>query len=187
MMMRLAPIAAIALLTLAGCGGSKDDGKEVASGSFTDGEGREGSYSVSQNGDDATIRVQGADGEAVIQTGAGAAANLPKGFVVYPGATVTSSVSMAGDKQGKGGAMVSFETADSAEKVAEFYKAAATKAGYEIRSEASTAETRVISAAKDASGGSFHVSINSADGKTEGAIIAGEDASKASPAAQVTE
>lgn len=149
-MTRSASIVAIALaLALTACG---KEGREVASGTVTDGEGNQASYSVRDQGDGKTVTVKSADGTATIRTGDADAA-LPAGLALYPGAKVTSSMTMASDKEPGHGAMLSFETADTPAQVIAFYKNAATSAGYTIGGEVKTGEMEMLTTKKGEKGG----------------------------------
>ena len=89
---------------------------------------------------DTRIAVQGDDGEQVtIQSGP---TDLPAGFTVYPGATVTSSTTIS---TGTGGGVIMvMSSPDGAEKVVDFYRAQAEAAGVTISQNAKAGNNRII-------------------------------------------
>jgi hypothetical protein len=89
---------------------------------------------------DTRIAVQADDGERVtIQSGP---TDLPAGFTVYPGATVTSSTTIS---TGTGGGVIMvMSSPDSAEKVVDFYRAQAEAAGVTISQNAMAGNNRII-------------------------------------------
>lgn len=164
-------VLAVALV-LAGCG---DDGKEIASGTFTDEEGKSGSYQVTEKEGTTTINVETDKGVATIRTGADAVKSLPAGLPLYPGATVDSGASMTGTgANGDSGGMVAFQTSDSPEKVIAFYKKAATNAGFKISMEMTTGDARMIGGDGKEGKGGFHLSVSTREeGGSNATLIAG--------------
>ncbi len=171
-------LAGAALLALAACGGneateeSRGEGKEVASGTVDTDEG-EASYSVRQDGENATVTVTGPDGQTgKFVSGAGATDFLPDFAPLYPGAKVSGGA--GGDSEGGVGGMVSFETGDSAEKVVGWYKAQAGKAGMKVAAEMTMGDSRMIAAQDEANGRSFQVQVGPKEGGgSAGTLIAG--------------
>lgn len=171
-------IAGAALLALTACGGndaseaSKDEGREVASGSVATEDG-EAQYSVRQDGDTSTVTITGPDGQTgKFMSGEGAANFLPDFAPLYPGAKTVGGA--GGDSStGKGG-MVNFETDDAPEKVIDWYKAAAEKAGLKIAGEMTTPEMRMVAAQDEATKRSLQVHASAKEGGgTSASLIAG--------------
>ncbi|MBY0448401.1 MAG: hypothetical protein K2P95_06895 [Hyphomonadaceae bacterium] len=114
--------AAVAVLALSACKGP--------SVTVTDPEsGEKAKVSLDGGGEDATLKISGQDGTAVI---AGAGASLPKdlpGFVaVYPSLKLQSVMSGV-SAEGNGGMLIGV-TPDSVEKVAAFYRAQLEREGF---------------------------------------------------------
>lgn len=171
-------LATSAAVALAACGGndaseaSRDEGREVASGTV-DVDGGKGSYSVRDTGDgSATVTITGPDGKTgQFKTGQGAAGFLPDFAPLYPGAEVTGGA--GGDSSTGTGGAVTFATKDSPEKVVAWYKGVAEKSGMKIAAEMTMGDTRMLSAADEAGGRSLQVQATAADGGTSATIIAG--------------
>lgn len=156
------------LLPVAACGGDRD----VASGSATDAGGNGVSYSVKQNGDATTTTIRSADGTATIRTGDHVAA-LPAGLAVYPGANVTSSMSMDGEGAGKGGTVLAFESADTPDRIVAFYRSAAERAGYRIDSEITAGAMSMVGGKRGEGDEGFSLTVNRAGEKSEATLVAG--------------
>jgi len=90
-----------------------------------------------EGGKEFSYEVAGKGGAAALPS------NFPEDVPRYPQATVMSSMS-----QGNAMNMVTFQTGDSPEKVHEFYSAQLKDGGWEIVSELSTPQMRMISAKK---------------------------------------
>jgi hypothetical protein len=84
---------------------------------------------VTESGKNTEVTVEGKDG-AKVRLSSGGNVSLPEGFPkdvpIYPGSTVTLSVST------KEGVQVGLKTADAPAKVADFYKAQLKSQGWEI-------------------------------------------------------
>ena len=104
-----------ATFMIAACG-SNDS--ERASGSFDDGDGNKGSYSVRGDDENSETVIKSDKGEVRIATGDKALKDLPMDIKLYPGAQVQTS--MAGMGEGKSGAMLVFQTSDSVDDVIDF-------------------------------------------------------------------
>jgi hypothetical protein len=171
-------LAGAALLALAACGGndaseaSRGEGEEVASGTVATDDG-DASYSVRQDGENSTVTVTGPDGQTgKFVSGSGAADFLPDFAPLYPGAQVTGGA--GGDSEGGLGGMVSFETADAAEKVVAWYKEQAGKAGMKVAAEMTMGDSRMLAAQDEAKGHSFQVQMSpKEEGGSTGTLIAG--------------
>ena len=124
-----------ALLLLAACGSSDEGTVQTEDG--------EVSYTVDGSGDVVDIDVEGADGQSVsVQGGDRALDDLPAGFTVYPGGTVTSSTSVnTGDG---GGVILVMNTSDGAEDVIAFYREQAEAAGVRIDGVATAGNNRIM-------------------------------------------
>jgi hypothetical protein len=101
-------------------------------------------------------------------------ATFPKDFPVYPGAKVTSSLS--GAEAGKNnGYWLTFETADTADKVSAFYKTEFAKNGWTVES-TFTADGTMTQAVKKADWrGSLSLAKNTEDVKTQIVVILGQE------------
>jgi major membrane immunogen (membrane-anchored lipoprotein) len=160
-------------VSLAACGSSEKtttmelDGKDVT-------------IKQSGDGEDASISMKGADGEAVNITTGGAAAGgaLPAGVASYPGSKAL--MSMTGNQDGKAGGMTVLETTDSPDKVLAFYKAEAAKQGLtaDVSETKTTADGQAAYsyAAKSADKKmGLMVTIGSKDGKTQVTLMGGSE------------
>ncbi len=148
MVARAAMAAALALV--GGCGSSDDAASSPGSG----------------------VVLTGNDGEQV-QIGGDVSASLPAGISTYPGAQVASSTVIdTGDGRGVIMAML---TADTPQKVIDFYRAQAVAAGVRIVNQASTDTSHTING-EGAEGMAMTVSAVAApDGKTIVQLTAGKD------------
>lgn len=127
-----------ALLLMVSCSGND----EVASGTFDDGEGNEGSYSLSGDDENAEVTIKSGDGEVKFATGNKATEDLPMGVKLYPGADVQTSIKGMGD--GQSGAMLVFKSEDDQEKVLAFYKDQMKSLGIDVRTEIKTGDMKMI-------------------------------------------
>lgn len=92
------PWAAATIFSLSACDSSSET--EVASGTVIDSEtGEKTQYQVTKkdDGSGGTLRIQGKDGDIVFGAGADAA-QMPKGFTLYPGSTITGGMNTRGDE-----------------------------------------------------------------------------------------
>ncbi|MEL6237340.1 MAG: hypothetical protein AAFQ90_01975 [Pseudomonadota bacterium] len=122
-------------LALAGCGAE-------TSGTLTGEDGEEGDYTINRETGETTATIKTDEGTVTMRSGADVPVELPAGFTVYPGAEVVSNTVV---NQGKGsGVLLNMSSADSAQKVAAFYKAQAEKAGIKIEMEMSVNEGQII-------------------------------------------
>ncbi len=144
-----------AMLLIASCGSSSDD--ELASGTFDDGEGNEGSYSIRGDEESSETVIKSGDGEVRIATGDKALKELPLGIELYPGADVQTS--MSGIGEGKSGAMVVFKTSDSADDVVKFYRDQMAEKGIEVKTEVTTGNMKMIGGERD-SGETVNLSVS---------------------------
>ncbi|GAB5488124.1 MAG: hypothetical protein Pars2KO_16940 [Parasphingorhabdus sp.] len=141
-----------AVLLMVSCGGND----EVASGTFDDGEGNEGSYSLSGDDENAEVTIKSGDGEVKFTTGNKASEDLPMGVKLYPGADVQTSIKGMGD--GQSGAMVVFKSDDGQEKVLDFYKDQMKSIGIDVRTEINTGDMKMIGG-EQKDGQVFNVSV----------------------------
>lgn len=153
---------------IAACGGNDE---ERASGRFDAGDGNEGSYSVRGDDENSETVIRSDKGDVRIATGDKAAGALPMGIKLYPGADVQTS--MTGIGEGKTGAMLVFQTSDSADDVIGFYRRQMTAMGVDIKTEIRSGDMQMIGGER-ADGEGIHVSANkSPDGGVTATIIAG--------------
>ncbi|MBQ0770237.1 MAG: hypothetical protein KBT59_00210 [Sphingomonadales bacterium] len=155
-------------LMIAGCG-SNDS--ERASGSFDDGEGNKGSYSVRGDDENSETVIKSDKGEMRIATGDKAVRDLPMGIKLYPGAEVQTS--MTGMGEGKSGAMVVLRTSDSVDQVIEYYRKQMKSKDIEVKTEVKSGDMQMIGGER-ADGEGLHISATkSPDGGVTATIIAG--------------
>ncbi len=133
--------------------GSND---EVASGTFDDGEGGKGSYSIKGDGDDSETVIKSGDGEVRIATGSKAVSELPMGIELYPGADIQSSMTGMGD--GKSGAMIVFKSSDDQDDVTAFYKDQMKDKGIEVQTEVKAGDMQMIGGER-ADGEGLNISV----------------------------
>ncbi|MCK0127848.1 hypothetical protein [Erythrobacter sp. F6033] len=156
----IAPLAAAAMLTACG-----SDNSETVSAD-------EGEYSIDAESGETTATVQTEDGTATFRSGADVPVDLPPGFSLYPGATVTSNSRF--EQEGGGGQVVllSFESEDSSEQIAQFYRDAASEAGFKIAVDASMNGGQLITG-ESKNGGVFTLSTSAEEGKTLAQLTTG--------------
>jgi len=157
-----------ATLMIAACG-SNDS--ERASGSFDDGDGNKGSYSVRGDDENSETVIKSDKGEVRIATGDKALKDLPMDIKLYPGAEVQTS--MAGMGEGKSGAMLVFQTSDSVDDVIDFYRKQMKSKDITIKTEVKSGDMEMIGGER-ADGEGVHISATkSPDGRVTATIIAG--------------
>ena len=157
-----------ATLALAACGGNDS---ETASGTFDDGAGNAGSYSMRGDDENSETVIKSDKGEVRIATGDKAIGDLPMGIRLYPGATVQSS--MSGTGEGQSGAMLVFQTADTVDDVIEFYHKQLKSKGINVTSEVKSGDMQMIGGER-ADGEGVHVSANaSPEGGAIATVMAG--------------
>jgi hypothetical protein len=165
-----------ALLALSACGNDKtttvttSDGKEVKV--TADGD---------NTSDSGTITFEGQDGEGTGKISFGDAATkagLPLGLPVYPGGEIKGAFTgQGGAGEGVGGMATVLTNADAATVIA-FYKAEATKRGYEIKSQTTSTTDKGSTASFTAKGkndASLIVTVSpESSGKSAVVIIGGQ-------------
>ena len=162
--MKKPALAVIAPLALIGCGSDK-------SGTFDDGEGGEGSYSVEQKDGETTATVTTRDGTATMRSGADVPLELPSGFTLYPGAKVENNTSFSAGS-GKG-ALINMTSGDSPQKMVDFYRKQAKAAGFEITMDAKMGDQIAIVGEHDDSRG-FTFNASPSDGGSTAQLMIGE-------------
>ncbi|RIV90497.1 hypothetical protein D2V17_04390 [Aurantiacibacter xanthus] len=131
-----AVVISAAVLALAACGSDDSNTIETEDGDIT--------YTVDEDSGKTVTTVTNAEGETVkVQSGEGAAANLPDGFTLYPGARVVSSTNVSSG--GSNGALVELESPAKAEEIVAFYRKEAEAAGIEIKMEMKANEAQIVS------------------------------------------
>ncbi|VWX56426.1 hypothetical protein [Sphingorhabdus sp. 109] len=155
-------------LVLAACGSNEN---ERAAGSFDDGDGNKGSYSIRGDEENSETVIRSGEEEVRIATGDKAANDLPFDIKLYPGADIQTS--MSGMGEGKSGAMLVFRTGDSADEVIEFYRKQMEARGIAVKTEIKSGEMQMIGGERAKDEG-LHVSVTkSPDGGVTGTIVAG--------------
>ncbi|WP_417621374.1 hypothetical protein [Parasphingorhabdus sp.] len=158
------------ILVTAACG--SNDG-ERASGSFDDGDGGKGSYSVRGDEENSETIIKTDDAEVRIATGDKAVSDLPFGIRLYPDAEVQTS--MSGMGEGKTGAMVVFKTKDSADEVIDFYRKQLKSRDIDVTTEIKSGDMQMIGGERK-NGEGVHVSVTkSSGGDVTATIMAGGD------------
>lgn len=161
--MRNITILSAAAMLLAGCGSSDE-------GTIETGDGESVAYEVDRDDGETQVRITGEDGEEMrINSGSGAAAQLPDGYSLYPGASVVSTTTMSqADGQG---ALVIMESDAAPEEMVRFYRQQAEAAGITIGMEMNSNGTMMI-AGESAGGGTFSFNASpSADGTTAQLVV----------------
>ncbi|TRD12193.1 hypothetical protein FGU71_10195 [Erythrobacter insulae] len=154
----------MAMAALCACGAETSD-------TVTSEDGQEGEYSIDSDSGEATATIDTPEGTATFRSGADVPVDLPSGFALYPGATVTSN-SRFDQETGTKVVLLSFESDDSPEAIADFYRESANKAGFEILVDA-TMNGGVLITGKGKSGGVFTLSTSTQDGKTSAQLTTG--------------
>lgn len=162
--------AIVPALMLAACGG--DDGREVASGTVTDADGKSTDYSVTQSGDGDEGQVTIKTDEGSVQFGSGAGnAKLPDGFTLYPGAKLTGGMNSAAE--GKSATIANFEVKAKGADVIAHYRKQAEAQGMKIKGEMSSPGNIILTAQQDSPvKRSIQVTAAEADGVVMGAVMA---------------
>lgn len=158
-----------AFLLATACGGND----EIASGTFDDGEGGEGSYTVSGDENSSETVIKSADGEIRIASGSKAVQNLPMGIKLYPGANVESSMTGMGD--GSSGAMVVFSTSDSQEEVIDFYRKEMAAKDIKIATEVKAGDMQMIGGERGDGEGVNISATKDGEGKVMVTLFAGSN------------
>lgn len=157
-----------ATFLIAACG-SNDD--EKLAGTFDDGEGNSGSYSVRGEGENSETVIKSDKGEVRIASGDKAAKELPMDIKLYPGATVQTS--MTGMGEGQSGAMLVFQTSDSVDDVMEYYRKQLKSKNIDVTTEVKSGDMQMIGGER-ADGEGVHISATKApDGGVTATIVAG--------------
>jgi len=117
---------------------------------------------VNQKGDGVDVTFKGKHGEKThvpnVEKGVALPDGFPKDVAIYPQATVVTSMTMEKTMH------VSLKTADSAEKVAAFYKKKLDEDGWKISTNVNTEQMRMLQGAKE--GRSLAVLISTESGET---------------------
>lgn len=149
---------------LAGCSGE-------SSGTFGDGDDGSGTYAVERDGEGVTARMETDDGTAVMRSGADVPVDLPHGFTIYPGATVSTNTVFA--EAGSKGALVTMESDAAPEDMIAFYRRQAESAGVDITLDMTTDTMRMIGG-KARDGSPFSFTATAEGERTTGQLMAGE-------------
>ncbi len=125
---------------------------------------------VKVNGDDKKVTYKSDQGEFSFQEGGKLPDGFPADFPTYPGAKITSSWTSAGDNSK--GISVVWETSDSPEKVAEYYKTNVESKGWKITASFSNDGTTTYSFEKGTTSGFVGIAKGEA-GKTNISVTIG--------------
>lgn len=117
-----------------------------------------------------TITVRTAKGESDVTQGGAAA--LPHGLAFYPGGTISASTRITGDTVEANGTILTFETADTPDKVVAFYKASALQSGYLIEGEVTMPTMMMLTGRLPGKAG-FTLTATRQGGKTSVTILGG--------------
>lgn len=140
-----------AAMALSACGSSESGTIDIG--------GDEGTYTVDSDGDGYSIQASTEDGEFSLNTGDDLDVDMPDGFTLYPGASVTSDMTL---DQDDGGSVITMESDASADDVLSYYRSEAEAAGIEIKVEMDVRGMKVL-AGEDADGASFTVRAGAGD------------------------
>jgi hypothetical protein len=162
-----ATITLATAMFLAACGSE-------SSGSFETADGEAGSYTIDQDGSEVTAEITSDDGTTTIRSGEGVSADLPKGYSMYPGATIVSATTIAG--AANSGSMVFFESDASPQDVVAHFRKQAEADGVKIQMEMKTGNTMILSGEGD-DGRVFSITVSDDGGKSSGNLMVGKDGS----------
>lgn len=153
-------------MALAACGSE-------TSGTFTNEDGDEGSYSFENEDGEFSANVTDGDTRLSINAGGDNAVDLPYGFTIYPGAKVLGNISI--DQADGEAAILTMTTTESAKNVANHYKREANAAGITIKEEMNRDEMSILSG-ESAEGVGFNLSASpTGDGLTSVSLMIGSD------------
>jgi hypothetical protein len=154
-----------AALTLGACG------SEPSPGEFTTADGETGEYTIDQDSNETSMTVSTPEGDATMRSGANVPVALPAGFALYPGAKVASNtVINQGDDIGN---LLMFETADSPQAVATFYKDQAASAGIDIQIDAVMNGSVMVAGEHPSNGTTFSATATRDGDVTRGQLTIG--------------
>ncbi len=146
-------VAGLALI-LGACGSDTD------SESVIETESGSSDYTIDADTGEESMVISTAEGEVSMRSGTGVPIDLPEGFSIIDGATITSNT-VVDQAEGKG-SLVGFQTSDSADTVAAFYLDQAKAAGIDIEIDAQMRGGRVLGG-KSGSGTTFSMTAMPTD------------------------
>ena len=126
------------------------------------------SYSIDQATGEAQMTITTDDGVATVRSGSNVPIDLPLGFGVYPGATVTSNSVV--DHDGGEGSLIFFTSEDAPSDILEFYREQAETAGIEVAMDIAINDGGML-AGSSPDGASFTINANSADDGTSAQLM----------------
>ncbi|MBY0400515.1 hypothetical protein K2X89_09490 [Myxococcota bacterium] len=161
-----AVLLTLSVLLLVGCDGDSGETTTIGDTEIT----------VDEGGGASSITITGNDGEqlANMTTGSGVEwpDSAPAYAPAYPGGSLVST--MAGDTDGKAGAIATFQTSDTPEKVIDFYRERAAAAGLDKVTNMAVPDMTIF-AATDASGDTgLSVQVSASDGITTASVTYSE-------------
>ena len=139
------PLIVAASLALAACSADPSGTAEQAEEDTMD-------FSVDEQTGETRSTITTQDGTATMQSGPNVQARLPLGFDVYPGASVVSVTNI--DSNGERGSLVTLESSDTPDKIAEYYSTKAESAGLGIAMDLKAGTSRSL-AGEGPGGASF--------------------------------
>ncbi|MEM7690188.1 MAG: hypothetical protein AAF291_14310 [Pseudomonadota bacterium] len=152
---------------LAACGSQQ-------SGTIEGDDGETGEYTIDTATGEATATIETEDGTATLRSGSNVPVDLPAGFTVYPGANVVSNTVVR--QAGGSGNLLTMQSGDSPEKLAEFYKSQAESAGVKIEMEMATNGAQIIGGQSD-DGLTFSIMASPTEDGTTAQLTVGKDLS----------
>jgi len=165
-MIRVGALPVAFALALAACGSEPADsgnGSEGAKSTSTD-------YTIDTDTGEERMVIATPDGDVAMRSGSDIPIDLPEGFSMMDGAEVTRNTVI--DQADGKGALVTFETNDAPEAVANYYRAQAQAAGIDIEVDMTVNESRVIGG-KNGSGTTFSLSATPKDTGTRAQLVVG--------------
>ncbi|MES2035865.1 MAG: hypothetical protein V4466_16990 [Pseudomonadota bacterium] len=145
--------AALAAVSLAGCGKKEESAKP----------------SVTATGEGYTARSK--DGTVSVVTGdAAGKAKVPDFAPLYPGARIDSAMDGIGNDQAHGGTLV-YKVDASPEKVVDFYKEKASAGGFKTEMDSNMGAAHMFAAKDEASGRALQVIASGAGGGASVQVI----------------
>lgn len=158
-------IAGVGALALGACGSSED------SGEFTTAEGEPGEYTIDRETGEARMTVETEDGTATLRSGKDVPLDLPEGFEMFPGATVTSNSVV--DQGQRSGSMILYETEAEPQEVVDHFRDQAKALGIDIQMDATMGDSLMIAGEKPGDGLAFQASATRNDQLTTGQLFIG--------------
>lgn len=164
-----ATFAAASALALSACGSDESDGAQA------DGDAAvaAGEYQIDEESGETSMWINGPDGAVSMRTGAEVPIDLPAGFTLIGGATVTNNITI--NQAGEKGALVTFTSDKRPQEIADFYRKQAQAAGIAIQIETNINGGAMLGGEDAASGTTFSITAYPGEEGTTGQLTIGQD------------